>query len=68
MGWFGDVVIKGRYSWVRNNTSGFSYSNMTPYWATGDGVLEGGNRALFLAANNPNYTAQIFTVSLELKW
>jgi len=68
MGWLGDVVIKGRYSWVRNNTSGFSYSNLTPYWPTSDGVLEGGNRALYLAAINPNYSAQIFTVSLELKW
>jgi hypothetical protein len=42
---------------------------MTPYWPTADTIaLEGGSRALFLAAINPNYTAQVFAMSLELKW
>ena len=69
MGWLGDVVIKARYSWMRNSTSGFAYDNMTPYWPTADTIaLEGGSRALFLAAINPNYTAQVVAMSLELKW
>jgi MtrB/PioB family decaheme-associated outer membrane protein len=69
MGWIGDVVIKARYSWMRNSTSGFTYDNMTPYWATPDTApLEGGSRSLFLAAINPNYTAQVVAMSLELKW
>jgi len=69
MGWIGDVVIKARYSWMRNSTSGFTFDNMTPYWPTADTMpLEGGSRALFLAAINPNYTAQVVAMSLELKW
>jgi hypothetical protein len=69
MGWIGDVVIKARYSWMRNSTSGFTFDNMTPYWPTADTMaLEGGSRSLFLAAINPNYTAQVVALSLELKW
>jgi MtrB/PioB family decaheme-associated outer membrane protein len=68
MGWLGDVVIKGRYSYVHNSASSYQFNNLTPYVATGDGILEGGSRALFLAATNPNYSAHIFAVSAELKW
>jgi hypothetical protein len=41
---------------------------MTPYVATPDGQLEGGNRALFMAATNPNYTAQTLALSASLHW
>jgi hypothetical protein len=54
---------------MRNSTSGFTFDNMTPYWPTADTMpLEGGSRSLFLAAINPNYTAQVVALSLELKW
>jgi MtrB/PioB family decaheme-associated outer membrane protein len=68
MGWAGDVVIKARYTWTRNNVSNFAINNLTPYVPTPDTLLEGGGRALFLAGTNPNYTAQIFTLSVALKW
>ena len=69
MGWVGDVVIKGRYSYLRSSTSNYQYNNLTPYVATADtAALEGGSRALFLAATNPNYSAHIFAVSAEFKW
>jgi hypothetical protein len=68
MGWVGDVVVKTRYSWIRNSASNYQFNNMTPYVATGDGILEGGDRALFLAATNPNYSAQVVAASVELKW
>jgi MtrB/PioB family decaheme-associated outer membrane protein len=67
MGW-ADVVIKGRYSFVHNSASSYQFNNATPYVATGDGILEGGSRALFLAATNPNYSAHIFAISTEIKW
>jgi hypothetical protein len=41
MNWAGDVVLKGRYTYVRNSVSNFALDNMTPYIATPDS-LEGG--------------------------
>jgi MtrB/PioB family decaheme-associated outer membrane protein len=68
MGWAGDVVIKGRYTYVRNSVSNFALDNMTPYIATPDSLLEGGGRSLFLAANDPNYSAHVLALSVALKW
>ena len=43
---------------------------MTPYIPTADQTtdLTGGGRSLFLAAFNPNYTAQIIAASLAFRW
>jgi hypothetical protein len=77
MGWIGDVVIKVRYTYERNRVDNWAINNLTPYVSTPDSPgatstsdieLTGGSRSLFLAAFNPNYTAQIVALSLALKW
>jgi MtrB/PioB family decaheme-associated outer membrane protein len=71
MGWKGDVTIKLRYTWERNRDSNWAIDNMTPYIPTPDPTnaeLSGGNKSLFLAAFNPNYTAQIIAISAVVKW
>jgi hypothetical protein len=68
MGWTGDVVIKGRYSFVRNNVSSYSINDLTPYVSTADASLEGGSRSLFLAGINSNYSAHIVALAVAIKW
>ena len=70
MGWAGDVVIKGRYTYVRNQVSNWAIDNLTPYIPTPDAPngLEGGGLSLFLAGNNPNYSAHVLAMSVGLKW
>jgi MtrB/PioB family decaheme-associated outer membrane protein len=68
LGLTGAVTVKMRYTWERNRVDNWANNNMTPYVATPDGQLEGGNRALFMAATNPNYTAQILALSVALHW
>lgn len=69
MGWVGDVTLKLRYTWERNQNSNWAIDNMTPYIGTPDTVeLTGGSRSLFLAAFNPNYTTQVVAASVSLKW
>jgi MtrB/PioB family decaheme-associated outer membrane protein len=68
MGWTGDVVVKMRYTWERNRVDNYAINDMTPYVGTPDGQLEGGSRALFMAATNPNYTAQTVALAVALHW
>jgi MtrB/PioB family decaheme-associated outer membrane protein len=69
MGWAGEVVLKLRYTWERNQNTNWAIDNMTPYIPTGDtNELTGGSRSLFLAAFNPNYAAQLLAMSVALKW
>jgi MtrB/PioB family decaheme-associated outer membrane protein len=70
MGWVGNVVVRLRYTYERNRTENWAIDNMTPYIPTPDQTadLTGGGRSLFLAAFNPNYTAQIIAASVAVKW
>ena len=69
MGFKGDVTVKVRYTWEKNDVSNWAIDNLTPYVPTADTTeLTGANRSLFLAAFNPNYTAQIVAVSTVVKW
>jgi MtrB/PioB family decaheme-associated outer membrane protein len=73
MGWKGDVTIKLRYTWERNHNTNWATDNMTPYVPTPDPSnpateLTGGSRSIFLAAFNPNYTAQVIALSAVVKW
>lgn len=69
MGWWGDVALKVRYTYETNKVFNWQHDNLTPYVPTGDNnELTGGGRALFLAWNNPNYTAQLIAASLVVKW
>ena len=69
-GWTGEVAAKLRYTWERNQADNWAFDNMTPYIPTADQTtdLTGGGRSLFLAAFNPNYTAQIIAASLAFRW
>ena len=69
MGWAGDVTLKIRYTWERNHNVNWATDNMTPYVPTADtNELTGANRSLFLAAFNPNYTAQLVALSVVVRW
>ena len=68
MGWKGNVVVKMRYTYENNSVSNWAVDNMIPCIGTSDGQMEGGNRALFLAAYNPNYRAQIVAFSVVANW
>jgi len=69
MGWTGDVTLKLRYTAERNHNTNWASDNMTPYVPTADTTeLTGASRSIFLAAFNPNYTAQLVALSLGVKW
>jgi MtrB/PioB family decaheme-associated outer membrane protein len=69
MGFTGDVTIKVRYTWEKNENRNWAIDNLTPYVPTPDTTeLTGANRSLFLAAFNPNYSTQIVALSTVVKW
>jgi Putative outer membrane beta-barrel porin, MtrB/PioB len=69
MGFKGDVTIKVRYTWEKNENRNWAIDNLTPYVPTPDTTeLTGANRSLFLAAFNPNYSTQIVALSTVVKW
>lgn len=69
MGWKGDVTVKLRYTWEQNRNNNWATEGTTPYIPTADTTeLTGANRSIFLAAFNPNYTAQLIALSLQVKW
>jgi MtrB/PioB family decaheme-associated outer membrane protein len=72
MGLVGNVTLKLRYTWEHNNSDNWAINNFTPYSpsaADAGGVdITNGGRSLFLAYNNPNYTAQIIALGLNMKW
>jgi MtrB/PioB family decaheme-associated outer membrane protein len=72
MGWVGNVTLKGRYVWEQNRNTNWATDNFSPYSpssADAGGVdISNGGKSLFLAYNNPNYTAQILMFSVAVKW
>jgi MtrB/PioB family decaheme-associated outer membrane protein len=70
MGWSGQVVVKARYIFERNENTNWAIDTLTPYVPTEDQTtdLTNGGRSLFLAAMNPNYTAHIALIALGIKW
>jgi putative beta-barrel porin MtrB/PioB len=72
MGWIGQVSLRARYTFEQNRNTNWATDNFTPYSpsaadAGGNDITNGG-RSLFLAYNNPNYTAQIVALSAGVKW
>ena len=57
-------------NWRRSSSRIKFVVDMTPYIPTPDQTadLTGGGRSIFLAAFNPNYTAQYIAASLALRW
>ena len=72
MGFVGNVTLKLRYTWEHNNSDNWAINNFTPYSPSaadaGGADITNGGRSLFLAYNNPNYTAQIIALGLNMKW
>ena len=69
MGWTGDVTVKVRYTYERNQNTNWATDAMTPYVPTPDTTeLTGASRSIFLAGTNPNYTAQLLALSMVVKW
>jgi hypothetical protein len=72
MGWFGNVTLQARYTWERNKNSNWATDNFSPYSPTsadaGGLDISSGGRSLFLAYDNPNYTAQIFALAVAMRW
>ena len=72
MGFVGNVTLKLRYTWEHNNSDNWAINNFTPYSPSaadaGGADITNGGRSLFLAYNNPNYTAQIVALGLTMKW
>jgi MtrB/PioB family decaheme-associated outer membrane protein len=72
MGFIGNVTLKARYTWERNHSDNWATDNFTPYSPSPNDIaasdITNGGRSLFLAYNNPNYTAQIFALSVGFKW
>ena len=72
MGFVGNITLKGRYTFEKNANTNWATDNFTPYSpsaadAGGTDITNGG-RSLFLAYNNPNYTAQILALSVVAQW
>jgi MtrB/PioB family decaheme-associated outer membrane protein len=76
MGWIGQVTLRARYTFEQNRNTNWATDNFTPYSPSAADAcgsnpncdLTNGGRSLFLAYNNPNYTAQIVALSVGVKW
>jgi len=72
MGFVGNITLKARYTWEQNKADNWAINFFTPYSpgaADAGGVdITNGGRSLFLAYNNPNYTAQILALSVIAQW
>jgi len=70
LGWKGAVYFKLRYTYERNQGLYWQSDTVNAYFGTltGNNELTGTSRSLWLAYNNPNYTAQLIAASLNFKW
>ena len=72
MGFVGNLTLKARYTWEQNKADNWAINDFTPYSPSaadaGGGDITNGGRSLFLAYNNPNYTAQILALSVVAQW
>jgi MtrB/PioB family decaheme-associated outer membrane protein len=72
MGFAGKITLKGRYTFEQNHSDNWAINNFTPYSPSANDQtvidITNGGRSLFLAYNNPNYTAQILAFSVIGQW
>jgi MtrB/PioB family decaheme-associated outer membrane protein len=72
MGFVGNITLKARYTFEKNANTNWATDNFTPYSPSpadaGGADITNGGRSLFLAYNNPNYTAQIVALSVVAQW
>lgn len=62
LGWKGDIKAKLRYTWERNTVSNWQTDALAPYGTYGN------TTEIFMAYNNPNYSAQMVSASLVASW
>lgn len=65
MGWKGEAVIKARYAFERNRVDNWQIDGMQPYMFP---TAASTQTQLWLADDNPNYTAHLLAASFILKW
>lgn len=65
LGWNGEAYAKVRYLYERNRVSNWQIDNMQPYMFFFDSSR---SKQIWMAGDNPNYTAQVIVASLGFKW
>ena len=72
MGFVGKITLKAALYVQKNSNTNWATDNFTPYSPSaadaGSVSITNGGRSLFLAYNNPNYTAQIVSLGLAANW
>jgi len=65
IGWVGDVYFKLKYAYETNYVDNWALGNMQQYMYY---AANARSQQVFMAGNNPNYTAQYVVATLALKW
>lgn len=64
-----DVVLRLHYAYERNNVTNWQADSATPYlYSVLNSSTVSMKDMIFLAGNNPNYTAQLVSLSAVVKW
>jgi MtrB/PioB family decaheme-associated outer membrane protein len=65
----GEVYLQLKYMYERNDVTNWQTSGMTPYmYSTLNSSTVSFKDMIFMAGDNPNYTAQAIMASLMVKW
>jgi len=65
LGWNGDVYLKLKYAYEMNYVDNWALGNMQQYMYYSANAR---SQQLFMAGDNPNYSAQYIIATLALKW
>jgi hypothetical protein len=65
LGWVGDVYFKVKYAYETNFVNNWALGNMQQYMYY---AANARSQQVFMAGDNPNYTAQYIVATLALKW
>jgi MtrB/PioB family decaheme-associated outer membrane protein len=65
LGWVGDVYVKLKYAYEQNYVDNWALGNMQQYMYYSASAR---SQQVFMAGDNPNYTAQYVAASLAIKW
>ena len=65
LGWVGDVYFKVKYAYETNYVDNWALGNMQQYMYY---AANARSQQVFMAGDNPNYTAQYIVATLALKW
>lgn len=65
IGWVGDVYFKVKYAYETNYVDNWALGNMQQYMYY---AANARSQQIFMAGDNPNYSAQYVVATLALKW